>query len=1012
MIRFMRLVALACSVLALPHAFGAPPAELGPACSRAVQAAGVPGGLLVVVGAAAASFEGAFGRSGRFLVHVLDPDAGAVDSARQRVAASGLEAVVSADRLRGGKLPYTENLVNALIVTASAAPDAVVTATEMHRVVCPRGVVLAAPSTVSSDDLAAAGFEAAPELAPAAGWITARKPWPVEMDEWTHPRHSAAGNAASRDTVVGPPRRVRWVAGPWEETANLISADGRNFYGGLLARDGFNGLRIWTRNLTPSTARGGFGYRGAAGAPPPVAGGGRVFVLTDGKVCALDTGTGRIVREYPQAGEPRQLLFADGVLIAVDGATVRAVEARSGRSLWTHDASEPRLVVAGDDVVALVQGNSRRGEKSVVVALDRLSGRVRWQREDTPWAAKASRCVYYHGQLAFEVSSLNDNAGGNAVHVLSTADGSTRFERGLFPGMSHFRQARAMFIGDRLWMLRGGRGEGKERHPTKVDAIDYLTGEVKQTWDAGLAHCFPPVATPRFLFSGEMDLIDLASGTTDANRITKGACGRDVGWMPANGLIAVTPKHCVCWPMLRGFAALAGARPGGNPARAKVDEIEFSIETDVAAPDVAASDRDDDWPCYRHDAWRSGSTTSDGPETFATRWATPVDSGSTVSGPIVDDQRDDPYVKGPITAPVVAEGIVCVARPDAHEVVALDAASGAPRWRFKANARVDTPPTLYRGLCLFGAKSGEVYCLRAADGALVWRLRVAPIDERIVAYGQLESPWPVPGSVLVVDDTVYFAAGRQSLAARGLVVCAVDPRSGERRWVTRLDSVPQDNFYASNGLEFDNFDLLHLEDEGIGMSRWVFDRKTGDMSVALWDVFARVDTGGGAAMVPPGCWTYAPRNQKRAATFEPLRPLVVFRDNVLYGSSEDKSSLYRRDFRLDDGEKFDKKWKTGWAGSKAARDGKEAWRSQRLAKGAKWNVGVFDSKQDIVALALARNRVYAVGSQGALRAIDKTTGAVVARAQLPIPARDGLAIAAGQLVLSTLDGRVVCVGAR
>ncbi len=60
---------------------------------------------------------------------------------------------------------------------------------------------------------------------------------------------------------------------------------------------------------------------------------------------------------------------------------------------------------------------------------------------------------------------------------------------------------------------------------------------------------------------GEFDLTDLATGQVDAHRITKAACGLDGGWVPANGLIYVTPKHCVCWPMLRGYAAL------GKPER-------------------------------------------------------------------------------------------------------------------------------------------------------------------------------------------------------------------------------------------------------------------------------------------------------------------------------------------------------------------------------------------------------------------------------------------------------------
>ena len=140
--------------------------------------------------------------------------------------------------------------------------------------------------------------------------------------------------------------------------------------------------------------------------------------------------------------------------------------------------------------------------------------------------------------------------------------------------------------------------------------------------------------------------------------------------------------------------------------------------------------------------------------------------------------------------------------------------------------------------------------LARPDGQLVWRLRAAPLDERIVAYGQVESPWPIPGSVLVIDDVAYFAAGRQSFADGGILVFAVDPSTGTQHWVRRLDSVPQQGFYTSSALEFDNFDLLHREGTGVAMSRWVFDRQTGEMTVDLWRAFARLTAGQGDVMVP------------------------------------------------------------------------------------------------------------------------------------------------------------------
>ena len=79
---------------------------------------------------------------------------------------------------------------------------------------------------------------------------------------------------------------------------------------------------------------------------------------------------------------------------------------------------------------------------------------------------------------------------------------------------------------------------------------------------------------------------------------------------------------------------------------------------------------------------------------------------------------------------------------------------------------------------LFGSRSGWMYCLKAADGTLVWRLRLAPDERRIVHCGQIESPWPTAGSVLVTNGIAYASAGLHPLTDGGMRVFAVDVRSG------------------------------------------------------------------------------------------------------------------------------------------------------------------------------------------------------------------------------------------
>jgi outer membrane protein assembly factor BamB len=976
-----------------------------------VKSLGVHGGLCVQVGANDVGGAAELAATGRYLVHVLDGDEQAVERARGQLRPTGLYGLVSAERLpRSGGLPYTENLVNLLFIAEDSAR---VPLEEAMRILCPNGILVVGAKKATADELESLGFAAVRQVGDGGEWLVGRKPWPGEMDEWTHPRHSAAGNAASRDRLVAPPRRVRWVAGAEAEVRGMVTAAGRNFYAGVLARDGFNGLRLWQHDLA-SPSGGRFTMRNlGANSAAPIAGGGRLFAVEQQKLVALDGATGKPLAEYPDAGSPRDVLFDQGILIAVTSDSVRALYADSCQLKWSFPASDPRYVVAGDGTVALVQGQPRRNETVEAVVLDMESGRVRWRRSDLAWLPKATRTVYYRGLVAFEVSSLSNEGPENALHILSAADGKVQLDYPFLPGMNHRRQARAMFADDRLWLLHGGKDADKQRLPIQVSAIDAGSGQVLVTHPAGLTHCFPPVMTCRYMLSGEFDLTDLATGLVDAHRITKAACGPDGGWVPANGLIYVTPKHCVCWPMLRGYAALAPERPAGGIADLKPSEMEFPLETAAAPPtDWPPENTDLDWPMYRHDPWRSGSTRGPAPEKLDTLWSVDL-GGAQAAGIIAEDWRENGFVKGSITSPVIAGERVVVARPDAHQVVGLDARTGKIAWQFTASGRVDTSPTLHKGLCLFGAKSGWVYCLRVDDGRLVWRLRAAPVEEQIIAYGQLESPWPVPGSVLVSDGVAYFAAGRQSLADGGILVFAADPATGKLAWVERLNSVPQQGFYESSALEFDNFDLLHQEGEGVGMSRWVFDRKTGKMSIDRWAVFARLNTGGGSVMAPRGCWSYAPRHQPRIASYTPLRSLAVYRDNVLYGCLQGSSTVFRRDFDLEGGEQFDTKWITGWEASSRSRQGEMPWPNDRLAQKAAWKMDPFGQGKDsppIRAMALAGQRLLVAGADGRLRVIS-ARGEPLAEAALAEPLWDGMAIAGGRLYYATRQGKLLCLGA-
>lgn len=973
---------------------------------------GVAGGLMVVIGVRGADAAVAAVHGGPFLAQILVEDDQALATVRDSLQRRGVYGLVSADRLpRDGKLPYTENLVNLVAITQSEYAKKLLS--ESGRVLCPHGALVAPAGSISREELRGAGLMVVGEIGSGEEWLVARKPWPAGMDSWTHPRHGPDGNAVSQDTLAGPPRRVRWVAGPPQEISNLVVSEGRNFYAGVLARDGFNGLRLWERSIRPSPARGGFSFRVEPRSVHPVAMGDRLLVVDQDRLVALDGASGRVVAEYPQAGAPREILAIDNAILAVGERDVRAVDLNSGALRWRVEAAEPRYPAAAEGSLYFIQGKRTKGATCEVTAVNLADGALRW-RKSFPWLPAVRGLVAQGPWLVFEISTLNDDKPGNLIHVVSAADGRPRWNHTFVPGMAHMKQARGLLTAGLLWIL----------DEKKCVGLDPLTGEAKREHPAGWGHCFPPVATPRFLFAGEMDLTDLSTGAVDANRITKGACSRDAGFVVANGLVYTAPKHCTCWPMLRDYTALAPERPGGPAIPARPDPSHFVLETaKPQAPQGSSGahlaglgpvESDAEWPCYRHDAWRSGSTPAGVASGLEQRWKVSV--GSWPDGPVARDWRENAFARGPVTPPVCARGLVYVAVIDAHQVVALDLATGQKRWAFTANGRIDTPPTVHRGLCLFGTRTGYVYAVDARDGRLRWRLRAAPVDERIVAYGQVESPWPVPGSVLVTDGAAYFAAGRQPLADGGILVFAVEPATGQIRWVQRLNSVPQTNFYGGAGFEFKAFDLLQREGRSVVMSRWLFDLDTGRMTCDWQSGFGHLVTGGGGVMVPRGFWSYGPRYESEQTSERPfVEPLVVFRGDTLWGCSQDRKTVYRRDFRLGAGEKFDRQWYAKWTIlNEARKHGGDLWRSQRLARGAAWSRDAGDwlpRPAKVAAMALTSGALWVAGSSGGLAAVSPADGKLLGRYDCAPPVWDGLAVVPGHVLLTTQQGEVICLGA-
>ena len=225
---------------------------------------------------------------------------------------------------------------------------------------------------------------------------------------------------------------------------------------------------------------------------------------------------------------------------------------------------------------------------------------------------------------------------------------------------------------------------------------------------------------------------------------------------------------------------------------------------------------------YRHDPQRSNATTADAPRTLDVLWRKTV-SRPAPAGPLGTDWKES--LADTLSAPVIAEGALLAAATDRNQVVALDAASGNELWRASAGGRVDTPPTIHSGLCLFGSHDGYIYALSRDDGRLAWKLRAAPREERMVSCGKVESPWPVIGTVLVEDGVGFASAGRTQGSDGGIAVRAFDALTGKPVWSRALVMTKSGSEYRAMRRN----DLLLKCDNALQLMTTRLDPKNGEL---------------------------------------------------------------------------------------------------------------------------------------------------------------------------------------
>ena len=324
---------------------------------------------------------------------------------------------------------------------------------------------------------------------------------------------------------------------------------------------------------------------------------------------------------------------------------------------------------------------------------------------------------------------------------------------------------RVLPVGGRWWFpnIVGVYGNVDPTAPTDAEKFERAYNKLLRP-----VGCTVYRASPNYLF-GSLTTYALDGSEVQQTNVARTTC--DVGAFPANGMTYITPNHCFCMPYLPGHNAFNPRRPQPSDDGERLD-----AGTGKPAPAPAAAGNDS-WPTYLRDNLRSSWTSAKIPEKLQPIWT--LRPAEPLAGIVGREWTNQWHGQGPVTGVSVAEGVAVFALTDRQEVVVIDPATGKPRWRATVEGRVDSQPTISKGAVYVGTRSGLLYAFNRDTGDRIWTFRAAPRREQIVVDGQLESLWPLFGTVTIDDEGVWAVAGRHNDCDGGLFWWRLEPATGK-----------------------------------------------------------------------------------------------------------------------------------------------------------------------------------------------------------------------------------------
>lgn len=909
----------------------------------ALAAAGSDRGLCINLQAADAGVSIELARQSLFYVQGLACDAAQAEAARKAAAASPVAARVSVAWRRTAHLPYLDDLANVILAAGWGGPACQgLTLAEVLRVLRPGGVaIVGADNGVDAAKLLEEAGQLkqaqAVKLPRAGGWIKLDKLPNPDYGEWPNFAGSAELNMVAPDRAFAPGREVRWCNGArWAANnyMNFIAAGGRIYHlerewlepalgqWYLIARDAHNGADLWKEKM------GGPGKWESNYVNPNMCADEKYIYMGGGDaVTAYDGATGKLSHKFEVKGSLK--LSSAGRYLLVSGNLCHVIDKETRQVLWKHPHSHNHPPVR-DGVAYFLNGTS-------VAAVVMADGKGLWT---------ASVKEHIPNPIMLSIRTGGDavyvqNGGGHVV-AFEARTGQLRWVhavQGKCSKMTVLPYADAVYLSKNI-DVKGNAGQ-------ECLQLDPLTGKEVRVYTSGGygARCWPGRGTERYIFGlNERFFLDRKSYAVAERTGVRPQCRS--GPIVAYGLEYNAPHVCSCRTSLRGEVALSSgsACPKGEVAPAFFKGDAAAVTGLTAGPD--------DWPCYRGNGARASAIAAELPATLKLLWKAKL-------GAV------------PLPQATGAGSLVFAADAEAHRVLALDLATGQPKWTFVAEGRVGIAPSYHQGLCLFSDHAGWVYALDAASGRLAWKFHAAPEQKFMGAYNQFESCWPVRSGVLVLGNAAYFVAGRSSTMDGGLYLYALDAVTGQERWKRVFNDIrPTDILRTDGKFLFFGVSVLNPAD---GKDA---DAKTNGVlhsppdfhgTISLLDMLAPSDPG----------QTYLRKH------------------GIADGRGEGEHLAFDRDRTITGG------------GSAVVCKGANAWTNKSTA-------------QAMQALLLAGPRVYAAGipelrtsrEPPALWILNAADGQIAHKLALEsAPAVDGLSAVGGRLLLATVDGQLCCFGA-